>query len=419
MTKSLPPHPNLVHLKKQARALLRAHGQRQQDVCPVLRHLKRFTDASVDEILTADVTLTDVQFALAMEYGFSSWTTLKAYVEGQKPYDHLLHIHCGDSSAASLRASGVGGKVIAWYDPLIEGPTPADVSPSEWVRLRSHNLLSFFQSEDDAARAIVSMDERLQEYRDFDEVVLWFDACLFDQAILIRQLDWFAQQDMGKTRLSLICIGEFPGHPKFHGLGELHPAELASLIEIRHDVTAVETALAIEAWAAYRAPDPTAIEEVLRGSTSALPYLRSAFLHHLERFPSCRNGLGRLEQVSLTTITTGQQSLWGIMQAASEAIVPAYFGDTYLFALLESLTASPRPLLIESGLEPYRHLHQREWPLDKAVYSLTDDGMRVLNGQADWITLQGGIDRWLGGVYLHGVDSPWRWDEEQRVLVRG
>lgn len=335
------------------------------------------------------------------------------FIEGQ-----LLHIHCGDSSAESLRASSIGGKVIAWYDPLIEGPSPAGVLPSEWVRLRAQNLLSYFQTEEDAARAIVSMDERLQEYRDFDEVVLWFDACLFDQTILIRHLDWFAQQDLGKTRLSLICISEFPGHPKFLGLGELQPTELASLIEIRHEVTAVETALAIAAWAAYRASEPTAIEEILRGSTAALPYLRSAFLHHLERFPSCRNGLERLEQVALMAISTGQQSLWGIMRAASEYIVPAYFGDTYLFSLLESLTAGPRPLLIESGLEPYRHLHQREWPLDKAVYSLTDDGIMVMNGQDDWITLQGGIDRWLGGVHLLGVNSPWRWDEEQRFLVR-
>lgn len=417
MTRSLPPHPNLEHLKKQARALLRAHARGQQDVCAVLRHLKRFIDVSAEDILTADVTLTEVQFALAMEYGFSSWTALKAHVEGQKRYDHLLHVHCGDSSAESLRKSGIGGKVVAWYDPLIEGPTPVDVSPSEWMRLRAQNLLSFFQTEEDAARAIISMDERLCEYRDFDEVVLWFDACLFDQVILIRQLDWFAHEDLTNKRLSLICIGEFPGHPNFNGLGELHPLELASLLEMRHEVTAAETQLAIHAWAAYRAPDPLAIERLLSRPTSALPYLKSALSRHLERFPACRNGLSRLEQEALAAIATGHQSLWAIMCAASEQEHPAFFGDTYLFSLLESLASGPRPLLIEHGLAPFRHQHQREWPLNKAIYSLTDDGVAVLNGQADWIALHGGIDRWLGGVHLLGVDSAWRWDEDQRVLV--
>lgn len=419
MTKYLPSHPNLVYLKKQAQALLRAHAHGQQDVCEVLRHLKRFIDVTDEDILAADVTLTEVQFALAMEYGFSSWTALKAFIEGQKLYDHLLHVHCGDSSAESLRKSGVGGKVIAWYDPLIEGPTPAEVSPSVWTRLRAQNLLSFFQTEEEATQAILAMDERLCEYQNFDEIVLWFDACLFDQIILIRQLDWFAQQDLTDKHLSLICVGAFPGYPNFHGLGELNPAELASLLETRHEVTVVETELAMQAWAAYRAPDPTAIEEVFHDSTVTLPYLQPALHRHLERFPSLYNGLGRLEQEALVAISNGQHALWDIMRAAAEQIVPAYFSDTYLFSLLESLTGGPHPLLMESGLEPYRRLHQREWPFNKVFYSLTDDGMKVLHGQADWITIQGGIDRWLGGVHLLGADSPWRWDGEQRVLVRG
>lgn len=94
MTKYLPSHPNLVYLKKQAQALLRAHAHGQQDVCEVLRHLKRFIDVTDEDILAADVTLTEVQFALAMEYGFSSWTALKAFIEGQKLYDRSWGKYC-------------------------------------------------------------------------------------------------------------------------------------------------------------------------------------------------------------------------------------------------------------------------------------------------------------------------------------
>jgi len=419
MTKSLPPHPNLVHLKKQARALLRAHAQGQPDVCLVLRHLNRFLDVAVEEILTADVTLTEVQFALAIEYGFSSWTALKTHIEAHNPNDRLLHVHCGDSSADSLRKSGVGGKVITWFDPLIEGPTPANVSPTEWVRLRAENLLPEFDTVEHAAQFIHDLDKRLRAYRDFDEVVLWFDACLFDQVILIRQLDWFAREELGACKLSLICIGEFPGHPNFHGLGELSPTELASLLGVRHEVTTAETQLAVQAWEAYRTADPTAIERLLSAPTFALPYLRPALLRHLERFPACRNGLSRLEQEALEAIAAGRHSLWEIMRAASEVEHPAFFGDSYLFKLLESLASGPHPLVIEQGLEreSLRQLPRREWPLAKANYTLTAEGMTVLHGEADWIVLQGGIDRWLGGVHLLGADSPWRWDEERQILV--
>jgi len=419
MTYILPPHPSLEHLKKQAKELLRAHAHGRADVCDVLCRLHRFTDATVADMLGADVSLTEVQFALALAYGFSSWTALKVHVEGIQGHDHLLHIHCGDSSADSLRKSAVGGKVITWYDPLVEGPTPAGVSPEDWLRLRARNLLSFFETEAQAAQALQGMDAHLFAYRDFAETVLWFDACLFDQLILIRQLDWFAQQNMDGKRLSLICIGAFAGHSRFHGLGELKPEELASLLDTRQVVSSAEIALATRAWAAYRAPDPLLIERLLSGDTAALPFLGPALVRHLERFPSSRNGLSRLESEALTAIAAGHLSLWGIMKAASELEYPAFFGDSYLFAVLESLTEGPRPLLTEHGLASYRHLQRSQWPIDKSTYGLTKDGIAVMEGSADWIALRGGIDRWLGGVHLQGPESPWRWDEEGRRLVRG
>ena len=58
MSRKLPPHPNLEHLKKQAKDLL--------------KDLKQQNPAS---------QLADAQHSLAREYGFASWPKLKAYVE--------------------------------------------------------------------------------------------------------------------------------------------------------------------------------------------------------------------------------------------------------------------------------------------------------------------------------------------------
>jgi hypothetical protein len=48
---------------------------------------------------------------------------------------------------------------------------------------------------------------------------------------------------------------------------------------------------------------------------------------------------------------------------------------------------------------------------------LTGTGARVLAGQADQIALNG-IDRWIGGVHLHGHHVPWRWDDGTETIVR-
>ena len=58
MARNLPPHPNLEHLKKQAKDLL--HHLQQQN---------------------PNAKLADAQFALAREYGFASWPKLKSHVE--------------------------------------------------------------------------------------------------------------------------------------------------------------------------------------------------------------------------------------------------------------------------------------------------------------------------------------------------
>ena len=81
----LTPEPNLEHLKNEAKALHKAHRRRDPEVCAVLRHVRRFRDASDEEILSADVPLTEVQFALAREYGFGSWPELRSVLVGLKP----------------------------------------------------------------------------------------------------------------------------------------------------------------------------------------------------------------------------------------------------------------------------------------------------------------------------------------------
>jgi hypothetical protein len=48
---------------------------------------------------------------------------------------------------------------------------------------------------------------------------------------------------------------------------------------------------------------------------------------------------------------------------------------------------------------------------------LTGAGAQVLAGQADQVALNG-IDRWIGGVHLHGNHVPWRWDDGTEALVR-
>ena len=84
MTPSLPPDPSLRFLKEQAKDLLKAHKAGDSAVCDVLRRLHRFAKGTDEAILAADIALKEVQFALAMSYGFKSWGELRKHVAAQE-----------------------------------------------------------------------------------------------------------------------------------------------------------------------------------------------------------------------------------------------------------------------------------------------------------------------------------------------
>ncbi len=81
MTRSLPVRPSLRFLQEQAKDLLKDQRASDARVCSTLRLLRRFHAASDGDILSADVALTEVQFALALDYGFASWPAMKQHIE--------------------------------------------------------------------------------------------------------------------------------------------------------------------------------------------------------------------------------------------------------------------------------------------------------------------------------------------------
>jgi hypothetical protein len=80
---SLPERPNLGHLRKQAKELLR---QYRADDPAALAGFRQYLPAAKDKSATAlksvPLGLRDAQSCIARRYGFPSWPELKRYVEG-------------------------------------------------------------------------------------------------------------------------------------------------------------------------------------------------------------------------------------------------------------------------------------------------------------------------------------------------
>jgi len=80
--KSLPTNPNLEFLKKEAKALRALHKQGNPACCERIRlYDTSYQDKSDADILAARFSINDAQRIIAREYGYTSWATLKEYIE--------------------------------------------------------------------------------------------------------------------------------------------------------------------------------------------------------------------------------------------------------------------------------------------------------------------------------------------------
>jgi hypothetical protein len=223
----------------------------------------------------------------------------------------MLHITNG--SSVSLAETGLGGEILVWTDSLHgdEAPTvPAD-----------------------------------------DEIVLWFEHDLYDQAQLIHVLDHLHDSP---AHISLIQSDRF--------LGPMRPTELWTLWSTRRAVTEREFSVASNAWGALRSQDPAKIEAVLAQDTAALPYLAVALRRRLEEFPSAETGLGRTERQLLEILAEGPRTFSDLFVASQKREEAIFLGDTHVRDYLEGLNGCVR----ESD----------------GRYSITDRGRDVLGGRA-------------------------------------
>ena len=314
----------------------------------------------------------------------------------------MLHITNGESVTGTFRQVRFPGTYLAWNDVLHDGPVPQTGTLSELSDIRAQALASFGLGDPEKMRAgFATRDRTLQDFRKHQDVVLWFEHDLYDQLQLIQLLDWFEQQDLEGINLDLVQIDSYPGVRPFYGLGQLSGPQLARLFPMRKRVTHAQRSIATEAWHAFRAAEPTGLLAISQQQLPEMPFLAAALGRFLEEYPWTTDGLSRTERQALQAAAAGKRKKQEIyFESSKQENVP--WGDLSVYLRMAWLAAGPNPALVESP---------------KNEFTITQAGQQLLEGKADWIKLQGGVDRWLGGVHLTGEQPQWRWDYENKTLI--
>lgn len=323
-----------------------------------------------------------------------------------------LHITNGDVAADALKQSNIRGDVLPWRDPMVDGPFPTGLDLAATSKVRADYLSGPALPHDQVLRDFRLRDDHLAAAAHYDGVTLWFEHDLLDQLQILQVLDWFADAEISHTQLGIICVDAFPGILPFRGLGQLDPAQIATLIDKRVPVTPAQLELAQAGWAAFRSPDPREIETYLQQDLRVFPFMKAALLRHLQEIPSVSNGLGRTDQQILQLISDGIGRPGRLFAANMDLETNLFLGDWSFFQHIQSFCNVRQPLLRcdpngefvsppELALPGAEFLQQR--------LSLTENGCQVLAGAVD-ASMYLDFDYWLGGVHFVRGKPMFRWN---------
>lgn len=265
--------------------------------------------------------------------------------------DKTLHITSGDCAGRLLAESGLSGEVFVWHDVLYDGPRGPGWPDERTLEARAVFLEEATGGGLDRQRIRETLRHqyrKLAEAATANRIVLWFDACLFDQSMLAHILACLLHE--GARRVELLCVDAFPGIEPFHGLGQLQSAQLASLYGNRRPVTDAQFRFAVLADKAFANRDIGALTELSRMGEAPLPWIPAATARWVQELSGSATGLGRLADLALAAIRAGCDTPARIFASVAAADTPPQFwGDTTLWAKINALAGHEPPFVRIDG----------------------------------------------------------------------
>ena len=265
--------------------------------------------------------------------------------------DRILHVTSGDRAGSLLSKSGLPGEILIWHDILYDGPRKPGWPDEETLQARA----SFLEHETggglDRAHVLETLKAQygmLDAAAEYERVVLWFDACLFDQSMLAHILA--SLHIRSAQHVDLLCLDAFPEIVPFDGLGQMRPDQLASVYGRRRAVTEDQFLYAERVDKAFASQDASELAGLATEADTPLPWVPAAARRWLLELPDAMSGLGRLEQLALDAVRGGRETPVDILAAVAAADShPRFWGDTTLWARINRLADRKPPLVRIAG----------------------------------------------------------------------
>lgn len=192
----------------------------------------------------------------------------------------ILHILNGDSSKNLFPTREINGEIVVWREALVQGPLFYLLGSELFWEMRSQFIERAYGSKlFEYKNKVIQEFQKIKRFQG-NEIVLWFEYDLFCQINMIAIISYLLRSKKSK-KISLVCIGDYPGHSKRVGLGEIPAENYPKLFKNRIKLEKEDLLLADRAWMAFCGKEIEKFEQMRSNNfkylTEALVAAKSLF----------------------------------------------------------------------------------------------------------------------------------------------
>lgn len=210
-----------------------------------------------------------------------------------------LHITNGSTLTHFLKELKIEGCILTWQEMLCEGPVIENIGSEEFIDLRKSFLNDFYDIELNIDEIKNELD-KLNNTKDFSEIVLWFEYDLFCHINMVAVISLIRKKKINLP-IFLVCSGRVKNSKGLKGLTELSAEQLLEHYKNKVLLNENDLDMASLVWSIYCGLDHNLLSPLIV-KTSSFDYLSNCLKAHLKRFPDSKSGLNDLERNILEII---------------------------------------------------------------------------------------------------------------------
>ena len=212
-----------------------------------------------------------------------------------------LNITNGDSLNDRLLKLDITGDFAVWREMLCEGKTTYIIGDQDFVNTRKAFLETDYAIDTfDYEEKFGSQLEIIKKWKEYDEIILWFEYDLFCHINMMACISYMVQLYCNKP-LFLVCSGRVDGEKNLMGISELTDKQLDNHYQNKQVLTGNDLILADKIWRLYCSDDHVPLQPKLAKDSNFI-YLSNCISAHKKRFPEEHSGLNTLERHLLKLI---------------------------------------------------------------------------------------------------------------------